>query len=170
MKYMALIALLIIGMSTNALPQSAAETTENMNPLHAENGEKMERPGKHIRQIDIKGYTLMYHILELSERSTMIETMKNHSSMGMSKSPDVTHHILVYVQNPDGKIVLCDVVLVITGPDGEVFSTMAMGMLGGYGSDVILNHKGLYTLRTKINIDYEENNITLDDEFTYEVM
>ena len=71
---------------------------------------------------------------------------------------------------PTGRSFSVMLFLVITGPDGEVFSTMAMGMLGGYGSDVILNHKGLYTLRTKINIDYEENNITLDDEFTYEVM
>ncbi len=127
-----------------------------------------ERPGKQIRQASIKGYTLTYRLLDLSERGEMMKSMGGHSVLGMKKVSDITNHLMVYIQKPDGKIVPGDVAFSVTGPDGKDFTTMTMGMYGGYGADVNLKLKAVYTIRTKI-ITEGGNKIRLDDEYTYQV-
>lgn len=130
-------------------------------------GQLSERPGKHIRQANLKGYILMYHLLDLSERNEMMRKMESHSVLGMKKVPDLTNHLMVYIQKPDGKIVSGDVAFQLTGPDGKDFRTMTMGMYGGYGADISLKLQGMYTLRTTIVIE-SGNKIKLDDEFTFQ--
>lgn len=125
-----------------------------------------QRPGKQIRRINIKGYTLTYRLLNLSERGEMMKLMEGHSVLGMKKSADVTNHIMVYIQNTDGKIVAGDVAFLLTGPEGKDFRTVSMGMYGGYGSDISLKLKGVYKIKTKIIV---EDIVRLDDEFTYQV-
>ncbi len=126
------------------------------------------RPGKQIRQIGLKGYTLTYHLLDLSERGEMVKMMGHHSVLGLSKRPDVTNHLMVYVQKPDGKIVPGEVAYLLTGPDGKDFRTMTMGMYGGNGADVIMKLKGVYTIRAKIILEGTDA-VKLDDEFTFQV-
>ncbi|MBI5074509.1 MAG: c-type cytochrome [Nitrospirae bacterium] len=130
-------------------------------------GQLPARPGKHIRQADLKGYTLMYHLLDLSERNEMMRKMEGHSVMGMKKVPEQTNHLMVYIQKPDGKIVPGEVAFQLTGPDGKDFRTMTMGMYGGYGADISLKLKGTYMIRTNIIIE-SGNKVKLDDEFTFQ--
>lgn len=126
------------------------------------------RPGKHIRMINLSGYTLMYHMLDLSERSEMMKNMEGHSVIGMKKGSDVTNHLMVYIQKPDGKIVSGDVAYLITDPNGKDFRTMTMPMYGGYGADVNLKLKGVYTIRTNIRIEGGATT-RLNDDFTYQI-
>lgn len=128
-------------------------------------GQLPTRPGKHIRQANFKGYTLMYHLLDLSERNEMMRKMEGHSVLGMKKVPELTNHLMVYIQKPDGKIVPGEVAYLLTGPDGKDVRTMSMGMYGGYGADISLKLKGMYTIRTTVVIE-SGNKIKLDDEFT----
>lgn len=125
------------------------------------------KPGKEIRRINLKGYTLMYHLLDLSERAEMMKTMEGHSVLGMKKSPDTTNHLMVYIEKPDGKIVQADVAFLLTGPEGKDFTTMTMGMYGGYGADINMKLKGVYAIKTKIA--KESGDVRLEDEFTFEV-
>lgn len=134
----------------------------------SETGQLPARPGKHIRQANLKGYTLMYHLLDLSERNEMMKKMEGHSVLGMKKVSDMTNHIMVYIQKPDGRIVPGEVAYLLSGPDGKDFRTMSMGMYGGYGADISLKLKGMYTIRTTIVIE-SGHKIKLDDEFTFEV-
>ncbi len=124
------------------------------------------RPGREIRAVNRDGYTLTYHLLDLSERGKMIKMMGHHSVIGLHKSPDVTNHLMVYIGKPGGKTLRGDVAYMLTGPDGKEFRTMTMGMYGGYGADVIMKLKGAYTIRTKIAL---EDGDALDDEFTFRV-
>lgn len=167
-KITVLIALLIIGMWTNTLSKAKAETTASKITTDSTTEKVMEQPGKRIRQINLKGYTLTYHLMDLSERGEMMKLMGSHSVLGMNKSPDVTNHLMVYIQKPDGKIVSGDVAFVLTGPDGKDFTTVTMGMYGGYGADISLKLKGLYTIRTKIIIEGGDV-VRLDDEFPFKV-
>ncbi len=190
-KNITLIILLLIGAFTNPLLQVAAETMHNMKgmdsadsevmekPEKAEtmhnmkgmdsaDGEVMARPGKHIHQTTIKGYTLMYHIMNLLERNEMMEMMKSSSDLGINRSPDVTNHLMVYIMDSERKIVPGTVLFHLINPEGKVSRTMTVGMYGGYGGDVILKQTGLHTIRTRIILETADN-IKLEDEFTFEV-
>lgn len=165
---MVLMALLIVGTWTNALSQVKADAAASRIVTDSTTGKVTARPGKQIHRINLGNYTLSYHLLDLSERGEMMKLMGSHSVIGMSKSPDVTNHLMVYIQQPDGKVVPGDVAFLLTGPDGKDFRTMTMGMYGGYGADVIMKLKGVYTIRTKIIIESRDL-IRLDDEFTFQV-
>lgn len=129
-------------------------------------GQVTARPGQHIRQTTLKGYTLMYHLLDLAERNEMMKGMGEHSVLGMQKISDMTNHLMVYIQKPDGKIVPGDVAFLLTSPDGKEFRTMTMGMYGGYGADISLKLQGLYTIRTNISIEGGKT-VKLNDEFSF---
>jgi hypothetical protein len=98
----------------------------------------------------------------------MMKVMRHHSVIGMNKSPDVTNHLMVYIQKSDGNTVPGDVAYLLKGPDGKDLRTMTMGMYGGYGADVIMKMMGEYTIRTKIMLEGMDA-LKLDDEFTWQV-
>ena len=135
--------------------------------MHAA-GSVADRPGKEIRQTVIKDFTLTYRLLDPTERNEMMKSMEGHSVLGMKKVSDITNHLMVYIQKPDGKIVPGDVAFLIKGPDGKEFRTMTMGMYGGYGADVNLGPKGTYTITSRI-ITEGRDHVKLDDEFTFDV-
>lgn len=167
-KIMMLIALLIVGTWTNVLSQAKAETAASGIGTELPTGKVNMRPGKEIRRTNRNGYTLTYHLLDLSERGEMVKMMGHHSVIGMNKSPDVTNHLMVYIEKSPGKTLPGDVAFLITGPDGKDFRTMTMGMYGGYGVDVNLKLKGIYTIRTKIIIESGDK-VELDDQFTFSI-
>lgn len=98
----------------------------------------------------------------------MMKKMESHSLLGMMKTPDVTNHLMVYIQKPDRKIMPGDVVYLLTGPDGKDYRTMTMGMYGGYGADISLKLKGVYTIRTNIIIESGKK-VRPNDGFTFQV-
>jgi hypothetical protein len=168
-RIVVLMAVLIVGTWANELSQAKAETAASSRiAADSTTGKAIVRPGKQIRQINQKGYTLTYHLLDLSERGEMVKMMGHHSVIGLSKSADVTNHLMVYIQKTGGKAVLGDVAYLLTGPDGKDFRTMTMGMYGGHGADVIMKLKGTYTIRTKIIIENGDS-VKFDDEFTFQV-
>lgn len=167
-KITVLLALLITGTWMNDLSQARADTAASGIAADSSTGNAIARPGKQIRRIDLGRYTLTYHLLDLSERGEMMKVMGHHSVIGMSKRPDVTNHLMVYIQKPDGTPALGEAAYRVTGPDGKDFKTMTMGMYGGYGADIIMNLKGTYTIRAKVILGSGEA-ISLEDEFTFSV-
>ena len=121
--------------------------------------------GKVIAHRTVQGHMLMYHLLDLKERAILMKGMEGMDMPGMSNSPDVTNHLVVYISGPDGKPVSGTVGFQVTGPDGKTQSTLTMGMRGGYGADVLLGRKGAYIIKTKAAI----GGTTLLDQFTHEV-
>lgn len=141
---------------------------KNLITTDSPGGKTIERPGKQIRQTNVKEYTLTYYLLNLSERGEMMKLMEGHSVLGMKKGADVTNHLMVYIQKPDGKIVPGDVAFLLIDPDGKDFSTMTMGMYGGYGADINMKIKGSYTIKAKIVIEGRDI-VRLEDEFTFQM-
>ena len=121
--------------------------------------------GKMLRHTTVDGYGFMYHLLNMDERNSAMKGMEGMEMPGMSNSPDITNHLVVYVTNPGGKPASGKIGFWITGPDGKEQKTLTMGMHNGYGADVIFKEKGIYHVKTKAVIDGK----TLNDEFTYEV-
>lgn len=134
----------------------------------AEKGQIPARPGNQIRRINLKGYTLTYRLLDLAERGEMMKAMEGHSVIGLKEVTDMTNHLMVYIQKADGQIVPADVAFLLAGPDGKDLRTMTMGMYGGYGADISLKLKGMYTIRTNILIE-SKGKIKLNDEFSFPV-
>lgn len=118
-----------------------------------------------IAEKTLEGYTLKYSLLNLEERKELMKGMEGMKMHGMSDSPDVTHHLVIYVRGADGKPVTGKIGFNITNPDGTPFKTLTMGMQSGYGADVMFKAKGIYKIRMKAAIAGK----TIDDEITYEV-
>jgi len=121
--------------------------------------------GRMIHHSTVDGYGLMYHVLDMTERAVMMKGMEGMDMPGMSKSPDITNHLMVYINDPGGKSASGKIGFAITGPDGKEQKTLTMGMNNGYGADVGFKEKGIYKIKTKAVIDGK----TLLDEFSYEI-
>lgn len=121
--------------------------------------------GQMLRQSTVDGYGFMYHVLDMAERNAMMKGMEGMEMPGMSKSPDITNHLMVYISDPGGKPVSGKIGFLIAGPDGKEQKTLTMGMYDGYGADVSFKEKGIYKIKTKAVIDGK----TLLDEFSHEI-
>jgi len=120
--------------------------------------------GQMLHHSMVDGYGLMYHVLDMAQRNDMMKGMEGMEMPGMSKSPDITNHLMVYITDSGGKPVSGKIGFMITGPDGKEQKTLTMGMYDGYGADVIFKEKGIYKIKTKAVIGEK----TLLDEFSYE--
>lgn len=120
--------------------------------------------GQMLRHGMVDGYGFMYHVLDMAQRNVMMKGMEGMEMPGMSKSPDITNHLMVYITDPGGKPVSGKIGFFITGPDGKEQKTLTMGMHDGYGADVSFKEKGIYVIKTKAVIGGK----TLLDEFSYE--
>lgn len=118
-----------------------------------------------VAEKTLEGYALKYILLNLEERKELMKGMEGMKMHGMSDSPDVTHHLVVYAKGKDGKPVTGKIGFNITNPDGTAFKTLTMGMQGGYGADVLFKAKGIYKIRMKAVIAGK----TINDEISYEV-
>jgi hypothetical protein len=122
--------------------------------------EEMEHPGMNGTQIHssiVDGYKLSYELIDMRER---MKDMPN-----MPEMPG-THHLMVYVQGPDGSPAEnAKTGFLIQGPDGEKQTAMCVGMGGGYGADIKLDKKGTYTIKSKI----VNGNDKVLDLFTHQV-
>ncbi len=146
-----------------ALPAAAAEQQHGgMQMEHG--GMKMDkassgdRKGQKVREATVEGYKFEYHLIDLAQK------MKDKPMQGHGMSQMKSHHLMVYVQGPDGKAVeSAKVGYMVTGPDNAEQKAMAMAMEGGYGADVDLKSKGDYKVKTKAVVGDK----TLTDDFTY---
>ena len=113
--------------------------------------------GKMIREASVEGYKFAYHLIDLNEQA--------HSTPEI-KEMVMTHHLMVYIQSPQGQPVEnATVGYSVKEPGGESQKVMTMGMSGGFGADVKLNAKGAYSITVKAVVEGK----TLKDEFEYTV-
>lgn len=121
--------------------------------------------GEIFRQKTVEGYVLVYNVLDMAARKKMMGAMEGMDMPGMSKSPDITNHLVVSIKDNKGKAVSGKVGFFIISAGGKEQKTLTMGMHGGYGADVSFKEKGIYKVQTKAVFDGK----TLVDDFTYEV-
>ncbi len=121
--------------------------------------------GEIFRQHSVDGYVLNYNMLDMAARKKMMGSMEGMDMPGMSKSPDITNHLVVSIKDGKGKAVSGKVGFFIISASGKEQKTLTMGMHGGYGADVSFKEKGVYKIQTKAVIDGK----TLVDDFSYEV-
>ncbi|MCF8036027.1 MAG: hypothetical protein K9K62_04045 [Desulfobacteraceae bacterium] len=141
--YKYLIALAIILISAMALTAGARQAGES------------ERKGKQIHESTVNAYSLAYNLIDMGGAGAEMEGHEGSAP---------THHLMVYIIDPEGSPVNeAKVGFLVKGPEGKQQKVMAMGMAGGYGADISLQHPGEYTIRTKAVAGDE----TLLDSFEY---
>jgi hypothetical protein len=122
-------------------------------------------PGVVIRTAGVEGYRLTYRLLNWKERNEAMKGMEGMEMAGMDNSGKATNHLVLQLAGADGKEVSgAKVGFQLTGPDGAEQKTLTMAM-GGYGADVTLKTKGIYTIKTKFVVGGK----TGADTFTYEL-
>jgi hypothetical protein len=116
--------------------------------------------GKLIREADIEGYHFSYHLMDMQAQMKNMEGMQhNMQQMG-------THHLMLNIQDADGKTIdSAQVGYLIIGPDRVEQKVMAMGMSGAYGADINLSQPGEHTIKCKAVIGEKK----LLDEFKYKI-
>ena len=116
--------------------------------------------GDMIHESDIEGYRFAYHLIDMRKNPKMMEGMKGTKDAGK------THHLMVYVTDPQGRSVdAAKLGYLVEGPDGTKQKLMTMGMQGAYGANVNFNGKGTYTIKAKLLAGDKK----LFDRFSYEV-
>jgi len=116
--------------------------------------------GVMIHESEIEGYRFAYHLMDIQKGTAEMKDMKG------SKEADTTHHLMVYVKDPDGRAVeAAKLGYLVEGPDGAKQKLMTMGMQGAYGANVNFKTKGTYTIKAK----FLAGDKKLFDRFNYEV-
>jgi hypothetical protein len=116
--------------------------------------------GVMIHESEIEGYRFAYHLIDIQKGTAEMKDMKG------SKKADTTHHLMVYVMDPDDHAVeAAKLGYLVEGPDGAKQKLMTMGMQGAYGANVNFKNKGTYTIKAKILAGDKK----LFDRFSYEV-
>lgn len=116
--------------------------------------------GVMVHESVLEGYRFAYHLIDIRKRPDEMKDMEG------SKEADATHHLMVYVMDPDGQNVEeAKLGYLVEGPDGAKQKLMAMGMQGAYGANVNFKNKGTYTIKTKLLAGDKK----LFDRFSYEV-
>lgn len=116
--------------------------------------------GEMIHESTVDGYRFAYHLIDIQKNPEQMNDMKD------SKESEKTHHLMVYVMDPDGQAVhQAKLGYLVEGPNGAKQKLMAMGMQGAYGANVDFRNKGSYTIKTKIVTGGKK----LFDSFNHEV-
>ena len=119
-----------------------------------------EHLGVKIHESTIEGYGFAYHLIDIQKGPEEMKDMKG------SNEADMTHHLMVYVMDPDGRAVEeAKLGYLVEGPDGAKQKLMTMGMQGAYGANVNFKNKGTYTIKAK----FLAGDKKLFDRFNYEV-
>jgi hypothetical protein len=139
--------------------------------------------GEMIHESTVEGYQFAYHLIDMKARMAAMKGSgtkgsgtkgsdtkgsgtKGSATKGYDMSQMKSHHLMVYIMGPEGKMITgAKVGYKVTGPDGADQKTMAMGMKGGFGADVDLEAEGTYQIKTKA----VAGGVKLIDEFKYEV-
>ena len=116
--------------------------------------------GAVVHESTIEGYSLAYHLIDIRKDADKMKDMEG------ANDPNETHHLMVYVMDPDGQAVQeAKLGYLVEGPDGAKQKLMAMGMQGAYGANVNFSKKGIYTIKAKCLAGGKK----LFDRFNYEV-
>ena len=116
--------------------------------------------GDMIHESTVDGFRFAYHLIDIQKNPEQMNDMKG------SKESEKTHHLMVYVMDPDGQSVQrAKLGYLVEGPNGAKQKLMAMGMQGAYGANVDFTNKGSYTIKTKIVTGDKK----LFDRFSHEV-
>lgn len=119
--------------------------------------------GKQIHKSMEKGHEFAYQLLDMREK---IETLKGMKGIAMEGVEVASHHLMLFIMGPDGKMVTdATVGFKVEGPDGSEQKVMGVSMTGGFGADVDLKATGTYSIKMKAIVD----DATLMDQFTYEM-
>lgn len=121
--------------------------------------EHSDHSGENIHNSIVDGYRFSYLLMDIRKKMSAMKA-EGHMHEGM----DATHHLMVYVKNPEGTAVEnARVGYLVEGADGTTQKLMCMEMGGGFGSDVNLSNSGEYIIKTKVVTDGKK----LIDEFAY---
>ena len=116
--------------------------------------------GVMIHESTIEGYRFAYHLIDIQKGTEEMKDMKG------PKEADMTHHLMVYVKDPDGRPAEgAKLGYLVEGPDGAKQKLMTMGMQGAFGANANFKTKGTYTVKTK----FLAGDKKLLDKFSYEV-
>ncbi|MFO7752432.1 MAG: hypothetical protein R6V41_04865 [Desulfobacteraceae bacterium] len=138
-----------------SIPAAASDTSHDGMAKH--DMDKSGHAGKKIHEADVDGYHLEFRLIDMKEK---IKDMENAPEM------EDTHHLMVYVTNPEGTAVSDAAAgYLIENPDGTLQKKMAMAMTGGFGADISLDQKGDYAIKVKVLAE----NKKLTKSFSYKM-
>ena len=152
--------ILIVFMALLMMHFPALAMNHGQNPQMTGEAKSSARPGENIHNATVNGHQFAYYLIDMQKHRAKMSEMSQMQGMKTS------HHMMVYVTDPEGKLLdQAQVGYLVVGPDGVTQKQMGMDMQGGFGADLHFGEKGTYTVKTKA----VAHGKTLMDQFTYEV-
>ncbi|MBU3915674.1 hypothetical protein KKA14_09090 [bacterium] len=155
----------IIGLLFFSLVNTVSAQHSNQHFTSPPKNDQSKQTGKLIAEKQNHGLTFSFYLLSREERKEMLKGHEDMEMAGISKSPDVTHHLMLFIKGGNGTPVEGKVGFNIIDPNGKSFKTLTMGMYNGYGADVFFSSKGKYKIITKAVTGHK----TITDEILFEV-
>jgi hypothetical protein len=153
-------SILLIFLTALFLLVATAFAAEEMKSHDIMQKQHRGQTGKLIRETDIDGFHLSYHLIDMQTQMKDMQGMQ-HNMQTMS-----SHHLMLDIQDADGKTIdSAQAGYVVVAPDGSEQKVMTMGMSGSYGADINLSKPGAYTIKCKVVIGEKK----LLDEFKYKI-
>ena len=125
---------------------------------------QMKMPaGMGMHSLDIDGHEVNFHIMDHKTFRNYMDNM-GHKTHKMKEG--MTHYVMIDITDKDGnKIKKTQVKLKVIGPDGKAEEKMAFPMMGNFGAEFDMAHKGKYQIMTLFKVKDGKHH----DGFWYEM-
>ena len=120
------------------------------------NENQMKMPaGMVMHSLDIDEHKVNFHIMDHKSFRNYMDNM-GHKTHKMKKG--MTHYIMMDITDKDGnKIKKAKVKLKVIGPDGKAMEHAAFQMMGNFGAEFDMTHKGKYQIMTLFKVKKEKH-------------
>ena len=142
---------------TGVVLAGAAYAADMDHSAHGANGDAMDKP---FHESMVAGYHLTYKLIDMKAK------MKDMAGMDEMKA---THHLMMFISKKHEThtmpVTEAKIGFLVEDPDGNKKTSMCMAMSGGFGADINLGKKGIYTIKAKL----VDGDTKLIDEFKHTV-
>lgn len=118
--------------------------------------ESMNMPGgMEMHTMEIDGHKVNFHIMDKKAFRSYMDNM-GHSTHKMKEG--MTHYVMMDITGPEGKkIKRSKVKLKVIGPDKKADEKVAFPMMGNFGAEFDMSHKGKYQIMTLFKVKKEKH-------------
>ena len=118
--------------------------------------ESMNMPGgMEMHAMEIDGHKINFHIMDKKAFRNYMDNM-GHSTHKMKEG--MTHYVMMDITSPEGKkIKRSKVKLKVIGPDKKADEKVAFPMMGNFGAEFDMSHKGKYQIMTLFKVKKEKH-------------
>jgi len=142
------------GMAQAQMDHSMRDQKEMHEGMKHEESMKMPS-GMEMHAMEIDGHKVNFHIMD---KKAFREYMDNMGHKDHMMKEGMTHYVMMEITDPEGKKVKrSKVKLKVIGPDKKADEKAAFPMMGNFGAEFDMSHKGKYQIMTLFKVKKDKH-------------